>query len=118
MSLIGDGVGIEVNLVETNGVNRGDVNSGSVVGRVDNLVGEVGDILHVHEDTTSVGAEVDGTRPFGLGEGEIVLVDASVGDVVADRQLAGLLADGGHGDTLNLGVGLPGGVAFLGEDTF
>ena len=111
-----DGVRIEVYLVGADGVDSGDVNNGGVVLGVDNLVGEVGDILDIHEDTAAVGAEVEGTGPFGFGESELVLGDAGVGDVVADGQVAGLLAHGGHRDILEVGVGLPSGAAFLGED--
>ena len=117
VSLSADGVRIEVNLVGTNSVNRGDVHGGSVIRGVDNLVGEIGDILHVHKDTTTIGTKVDGTRPFGLREGKLVLGDTGVGEVVTDGELASLLAHGGHGDTLKVGIGLPCSAAFLGEDT-
>lgn len=115
VSLSADRIGIEMNLVNTDSV---DCRNTNVVLRIDDLVGEVCDILHIHEDSAAIGAEIDGTGPFGLGESVEVLGDTSVGEVVTCGQFAGLLTHRGHGDTLEVGISLPCGGAFLGEDTF
>ncbi len=117
VSLSTDRVGVEIDLVKTNSVDSGDVDGGSIILGVDNFVGEVSNILHVHKDTTSVGTEVDSAGPLGFGKGEFILGDTCVGDVVSDGQFAGLLADGRHRDTSEVIVGLPSGVAVFGEDT-
>lgn len=117
VSLSADRVGVEIDLVKTDSVDSGDVDSGSIILGIDNFVGEVSNILHVHEDTTSVGAEVDSAGPLGFGIGEFILGDTCVGDVVSGRQFAGLLADGCHRNTREVVVGLPRCVAVFGEDT-
>ena len=109
-------VGIEANAVVADGRDGGDVkiDIGSY-----NLVGVVGDIGAVHEDTTAIGAKINGFAPFGAGEDIELLADTVMINVFNHGEVAGYLIHRGNGDTAEIAVfGPTGSVDAIGfEDT-
>lgn len=94
-------VGIEADCIVAIGDDSGDV---EIYVGSDNFVGVVDNIGAVHEDTTSIGAEVHGFAPFGAGIDIEDFANTVVAYMFNHRIVVGDLVHAGDGNTAEVAI--------------